>query len=87
VHSILILKKNKIKVRFSIVENMNNSKNNHHSLHYKRRLKSCVVRDPNGSIKTFREFYQRGGRDYEQYRLWLQTLPNPTVDSDKIKNE
>ncbi len=72
---------------FLIVENMNEGKNNRHSLQYKRRFKSSVVRDPNGSMTTFREFYQRGGRDYEQYRIWLQTLSNPVVNTDKIKTE
>ncbi len=61
---------------------------------YKNRL---MIRDPIGTSKTFRQFYQSGGRDYEQYRLWLQTLTKseqssassstPSVDLDKIKIE
>jgi len=53
----------------------------------KRRLKSSVVRDPNGSVSTFRQFYQSGGRDYEQYRLWLQTLSTSKDNREKIKQE
>jgi hypothetical protein len=69
---------------------MSNNKSDHL---IKRRLKSSIVRDPNGSISTFRQFYQSGGRDYEQYRLWLQTLSKseqlstPLVDLNKIKKE
>ncbi len=70
-----------------VVENMNKNKNDRHSVRCKRRVKSSVVHDPNGSATTFREFYQSGGRDYEHYQLWLQTLANPSVDSDKIKKE
>jgi hypothetical protein len=56
-------------------------------------MKSSIVRDSNGSINTFRQFYQSGGRDYEQYRLWLQTLSqpkqlsSPSDDSNEIKKE
>jgi hypothetical protein len=78
---------------------MSNNKNDHVIKHdrpsrrMKRRLKSSVVRDPNGSISTFRQFYQSGGRDYEQYRRWLETLSKseqlstPSVDTNKIKEE
>ncbi|UJR38111.1 hypothetical protein I4U23_030791 [Adineta vaga] len=45
-----------------------------------RRMKSSTVRDINSSSNTFKRFYQSGGRDYEQYRLWLQTL----VKSDTL---
>lgn len=59
----------------------------------RRRLKSSVVHDPNGSRSTFRRFYQSGGRDYEQYRLWLQTQPKgqsfpiDSTSSARIKPE
>ncbi|CAF4110187.1 unnamed protein product [Rotaria sp. Silwood2] len=49
-------------------------KHDNHSRGSKSRLKSSVVCDPNGSMSTFRLFYQSGGRDYEHYRLWLQAL-------------
>ncbi|CAF0974110.1 unnamed protein product [Adineta ricciae] len=61
-----------------------------------RRMKSTTVRDVAGSISTFKRFYQSGGRDYEQYRLWLQTLvksnplatpSNASVQVDNIKEE
>jgi len=89
----------KINLLFDIIDNMSNNKSDHlikhdrHSRRFKRRLKSSIVRDPNGSISTFRQFYQSGGRDYEQYRLWLQTLSKseqlstPLVDLNKIKKE
>jgi hypothetical protein len=62
----------------------------------KRRLKAPKVPNLNGSNSTFRRFYQSGGRDYEQYRIWLQSLSkseqlstssNPSIDLDKIKEE
>ncbi|CAF0920535.1 unnamed protein product [Rotaria sp. Silwood1] len=78
----------------------NNNNNNDHSIKHdnrsrgsKNRLKSSTVRDPNGSISTFRRFYQSGGRDYEQYRLWLQALsksdqlPTSSNSSAKINEE
>lgn len=75
----------------------NNENKNKIDRHYRvlrRRLKSSAVRDPNGSRATFRLFYQNGGRDYEQYRLWLQNQQNsiPTsITSDqhfnRIKSE
>lgn len=61
-----------------------------------RRMKSTTVRDVAGSTSTFKRFYQSGGRDYEQYRLWLQTLiksdtlttpSNASVQVDNIKEE
>jgi hypothetical protein len=87
------------KIDFCIIEIMsqNNSdqsvKRDCHSRDFKRRLRSCRVRDPNGSISTFRRFYQSGGRDIEHYRLWLQALSKsdqsstPSIDADKIKEE
>lgn len=45
------------------------------------RSKSLIVFDSNGSASTFRQFYQSGGRDYEQYRRWLQTLSNSEQES------
>lgn len=62
-------------------------KSNRRTSSLKRRLKSSVVRDPNGSVSTFRQFYQSGGRDYEQYRLWLQTLSTSKDNHEKIKHE
>ncbi len=84
---------------FYVIESMSNNKFDHLIKHdrrtrrAKRRLKSSVVYDPNGSISTFRQFYQSGGRDYEQYRLWLQTLSKSEqvstspIDLNKIKKE
>ncbi len=84
---------------FYVIENMSNNKNDYlikhgrRSCRNKHRLKSSIVRDPNGSMSTFRQFYQSGGRDYEQYRLWLQTLSqpkqlsSPSDDSNEIKKE
>jgi hypothetical protein len=56
---------------------------------FRRRLRSSTIRDPNGSRSTFQEFYQSGGRDYEQYRLWLQkrTCLNTTAESPSLSNE
>ncbi|CAF1135010.1 unnamed protein product [Adineta steineri] len=56
----------------------------------KRRVKSVMVRDTNGSTSAFRQFYQSGGRDYEQYRRWLQTLSKSnslSTDLSKVKDE
>ncbi|CAF1017370.1 unnamed protein product [Adineta steineri] len=56
----------------------------------KRRVKSVMVRDANGSTSAFRQFYQSGGRDYEQYRRWLQTLSKSnslSTDLSKVKDE
>lgn len=54
----------------------------------RRRLKSSIVHDPNGSMSTFKQFYQSGGRDYEGYRRWLQTLSNRSVENDTtVKTE
>lgn len=61
----------------------------------KRRVKT-IVRDVNGSTGMFRYFYQNGGRDYDQYRLWLQDVskstaaPTPSgflIELGKIKEE
>ena len=53
----------------------------------RRRLKSSIVHDPNGSMSTFKQFYQSGGRDYEGYRRWLQTLANRSMENNTVKNE
>jgi hypothetical protein len=67
-----------------------------HSRILKHRLKAPQVPSLNGSNSTFRRFYQSGGRDYEQYRIWLQSLSkseqlstssDPSIHLDKIKEE
>ena len=84
-------------------ENMNNEHNTGQTIKPVRRLrvvsrrtKPTAVRDVAGSLSTFKRFYQSGGRDYEQYRLWLQTLvksnslttpSNTPVQVDSIKEE
>ncbi|CAF1101698.1 unnamed protein product [Rotaria sordida] len=70
----------------------NLTKHDDHSCGSKNRLKSSIVRGSNGSMSAFRRFYQNGGRDYEQYRLWLQALSkaeqsstssNPTTETSE----
>jgi hypothetical protein len=67
-----------------------------HRRNVKRRSNSSVVRHSTGSSSAFRRFYQSGGRDYEQYRLWLQAQTiaeqlsaqsTSSVDLAKIKTE
>ena len=68
-------------------------KHDQHLKRRRRRLKSFVIRDSDGSMSTFRQFYQSGGRDYEQYQIWLKTLQNnkelttSTDNFNKIKTE
>lgn len=47
----------------------------------RRRWKSSIVHDPNGSMSIFKRFCQSGGRDYEGYRRWLRTRPNRSIDN------
>jgi hypothetical protein len=73
---------------------MNNNNDQLIKRGFKRRLRPCRVPDPNNSMINFRRFYQSGGRDVEQYRLWLQALSrseqsstSSSIDSNKIKDE